>query len=124
MQVAERREVREYKEQIPLEARMQKVAELRSQRPGHCPLILLKARACSYTPPPQKYCVDGGLQVGTFLYTVRKQMTLKKSDGLYMYVGDMLPVLTASIGEVYREHADLDGFLYLVFSHEADKGVD
>ena len=123
MQTVERKEVRDYKEQIPLEVRMQKVADLRSQRPGHIPLILLKARGCRYTPPPQKYCVDGSLQMGTFLYTVRRQMQLKKSDGLYFYIGDLLPVLTSSIGEAYRDHADLDGFLYLVFSHEVDKGV-
>ena len=129
MQSGERREIREYKEQVPVEARIQKAEELKKQRQNHCPLILLRAKGCRYPPPPPRYkparyIVDGALQMGTFLYTIRKQMKLSKSDGLYLHVGETLPVLTSNIGEVYKNYADLDGFLYLVFSHEADKGSE
>ena len=50
-------------------------------------------------------------------------MWLKPTEGLYLYLEDTLPMLNVKISDLYERYADKDGFLYMVYTHQEDKGT-
>ena len=62
------------------------------------------------------------MTIGNFICAVRKYMWLKPTEGLYLYLQDTLPMLNAKISDLYSKYHDEDGFLYMIYTHQEDKG--
>lgn len=65
-----------------------------------------------------KYLVPNSLTIGQFVFVLRKNMTLKQEEALFIMVNNTLPPTAALMSEVYNQHKDLDGFLYAFISKE------
>jgi len=66
-----------------------------------------------------KYLVPRNVTVTEFVNVIRKQIKIRSFQALFILVGDgVLPVSRETMGQVYEEHRDEDGFLYLVYSLE------
>lgn len=61
---------------------------------------------------------------GFILNIVRQRTELTKEDALYMHVVDSntMPTVSKTIRDIYNEHKDKDGFLYLTYTMEKTYG--
>ena len=66
-----------------------------------------------------KFLVPKDITVGQFIYIIRKQLTLKPEQGIFIFVDNVLPPLSSLMSQIYSEHSDSDGFLYIAFAHES-----
>lgn len=66
----------------------------------------------------KKYLVPNDLTVGQFTYVIRKRIQVNPEKALFIFVKNVLPPNAALISDVYSEHKDEDGFLYLTYSGE------
>lgn len=62
------------------------------------------------------------MTVGGFICAVRKYLWLKPTEGLYIYLDSNLPMLNSKISDLYMNSRDEDGFLYMIYTHQEDKG--
>jgi GABA(A) receptor-associated protein len=56
------------------------------------------------------------------VYVIRKRLALSPDVALFVFVGNILPPSSALVREVYAQHADADGFLYVKYSGESTFG--
>lgn len=66
-----------------------------------------------------KYLVPFDLTVGQFMFVIRKRLKLEPEKALFIFFNDSLQPSSASIGSIYKEHRDSDGFLYTIISLES-----
>lgn len=69
-----------------------------------------------------KYLVPNSLTIGQFVYVLRKQMTLKPEEAVFLTINNTLPPTSATMSQVYKEHKDPDGFLYFSVTRENTYG--
>ena len=73
-------------------------------------------------PPPSsllhRYLVPNDLTVGQFVYVIRKRVKVAPEKAVFMFVKAVLPPTAALMADVYDEHKDGDGFLYMTYSGE------
>ncbi len=60
-----------------------------------------------------KYLVPDSLTVGQFVYVLRKQMTLRPEEAVFIMINNILPPTSALMSQIYAQHKDFDGFLYV-----------
>ena len=65
-----------------------------------------------------KYLVPKTSTVGEFVSVVRKKTHIKSYQALFVFVNSVLPPTNATIADVYSEHHDADGFLYITYTLE------
>lgn len=66
-----------------------------------------------------KFLCPEDLTVGQFLTVIRKRISLSPEESIFLFVDDSLLVPTSSsMGEVYRENKNEDGFLYFTYCNE------
>ena len=57
------------------------------------------------------------LSIGQFLYVVRKRLKLPAEQAIFLFVNGTIPPSSRMISQIYEEHRDPDGFLYLQVHH-------
>ncbi|KAK3085688.1 hypothetical protein FSP39_007242 [Pinctada imbricata] len=66
----------------------------------------------------RKFLVPNDISVAQFMWIIRKRIQLPSEKAIFLFVGKVLPQSSASMGQVYEEHKDEDGFLYIAYSGE------
>lgn len=66
----------------------------------------------------KKYLVPDDLTVGQFSYVIRKRIQVNPEQALFIFVKNVLPANAALMSDVYSDHKDDDGFLYMTYSGE------
>lgn len=69
-----------------------------------------------------KYLVPSDLTVGQFLYVIRKRIKLPPEKAIFIFVNNALPPTASLMSQIYSEHRDSDGFLYMLVSCESTFG--
>ena len=70
----------------------------------------------------KKYLVPVDLTVGQFMFVIRKRVKLRPEEAIFIFVNNTLPMTSALMKNIYKEHVDEDGFLYFVMSMESTYG--
>lgn len=65
-----------------------------------------------------KFLVPSDLTVGQFIYVIRKKISCKESQSLFLFINNKLPPTASTIGSIYKENKEEDGFLYVIYSGE------
>lgn len=66
-----------------------------------------------------KFLAPRDLTLGQFLCVIRKRVELEDSEALFVFVNEATLATTSStIGELYDEFVDEDGFLYMIYCSE------
>jgi GABA(A) receptor-associated protein len=103
--------------QKPLERRMYESKTLKLKYTDRVPVIVKPG-----TPQIEKfkYLVPKNVTVAEFVNVIRKQIKIRSFQALFVLVGGegTLPVSKATMGQVYEEHRNEDGFLYITYSLE------
>lgn len=82
------------------------------------PLILEKSDAC-HLPKIEKtkYLMQKDVTIGQFMFIIRKQIKMNETESIFLLVNNtFVPSISETIGSVYENHKDMDGFLYITYS--------
>ena len=71
-----------------------------------------------------KYLVPEDTTMAQFMSVLRRKLTVSKEEAIFVFVNDgkIIPPTSSTIGDIYREHAKDDGFLYVKFAGENSFG--
>jgi GABA(A) receptor-associated protein len=115
-----------YKDTKSLAQRIRESSEVAHKYPGRIPIIVEKSRSAHNIPDldKTKFLCPDSLSVGQFIYVIRRRMVLESDKALFVFVNNTLPVSSALMREVYSQHRDLDGFLYMNYTGESTFGSE
>ncbi|KAJ3270501.1 ubiquitin-like protein atg8 [Terramyces sp. JEL0728] len=113
-----------FKDEHPFEKRKQEADRIRQKYPDRIPCIVEKAEKSDITTiDKKKYLVPCDLTVGQFVYVIRKRIKLSPEKVILINPGDFY-ISSSLLSQVYAEHKDEDGFLYIVYSSENTFGFE
>ena len=106
-----------------LQERKEEASKILLKYPDRIPVLVTK-RAKSEIPDidKYKYLVPGDLTMGQFLYVIRKRIKLSPDAAIFIFVNNALPPAGALIAQIYKDHKDESGFLYITYSGESTFG--
>lgn len=105
---------------ISFEERKRDSTSMVSRYPGHVPVFVEKDECCQTLPDihNNKFLVPKELSFHHFVYVVRKRVLLSNTTTIYVFIDKRIPNQFNSIGDLYNEYHDEDGFLYMTYSDE------
>lgn len=108
-----------FSKQFPLEKRKREAERIRLKYPDRIPVIVEKSEGSDIPDiDKHKYLVPADLTVGQFVYVIRKRVSLKPEEAIFLFVGNTLPPTSALMSQIYQDHKDVSGFLMMTFSSE------
>lgn len=111
-----------YKKQYSLNERMAEFQRIKKIYPDVIPVICERGNIINYKIPhivKSKYLVHPDLTVGHFMCVIRSRLQLEQSTAIYFVVGAcIIPSYNRTIGELYEDWAEHDGFLYIKYCGE------
>jgi len=109
----------DFKEQNTFSNRQSESAKIRSKYPDRIPVIVEKVPNSAIKDiDKKKFLVPSDISVAQFMWIIRKRIQLPSERAIFLFVGKILPQSSASMGQIYQEHQDEDGFLYIAYSGE------
>lgn len=113
----------EFQNSHSFEQRKNEASRIRAKYPDRIPVIVEKAPK---NPVPDidkhKFLVPADLTVGQFVYVIRKRIKLTPEQAIYVFINNTLPPTAELMANMYREYAEKDGFLYIMYSGETTYG--
>jgi GABA(A) receptor-associated protein len=106
----------------PLAKRVEECVRIRRKYPDRVPIVVQRANAKLKDIDKHKYLVPAAMTYGEFFFTIRKRLTLKSDQGIYLFVNNTLPKHSDLISLIYKDHKDKDGFLYIKYDIESTFG--
>lgn len=111
-----------FKSQYTFQARLEESLRIRKKYPDRFPVICEKATIKKNFDIPDidksKYLVPMDLTISQFLYVIRKRIKLPAEKAIFLFVDGTIPSSSAFISQIYANHRDADGFLYISYSSE------
>lgn len=114
----------EFKENHTFDERQTEAKKIREKYPDRIPVIVEKvSRSTIPDIDKKKFLVPADLSVAQFMYIVRRRISLPSEKAMFLFVNKVLPTTSASMGTIYSENHDEDGFLYVAYSGENTFGL-
>lgn len=111
----------DFKDKHSLEARKEEANRILNKYPERIPIICEKYEKKNISVPKldkSKYLVPCDLNVGQFMFVLRKRMKLPSEQAIFLFVNGTIPSSSVLVNELYDKHKDKDGFLYVGYSGE------
>ena len=116
--------VSRYKREKSQEERIAEAQNILKKYKGHVPVIVDKDPRCTLPDiERQKFLVPCDLSVGHFVYIVRKRINLQPSEAIFLFVNRKLPPPNSTMGQLYGENKDSDGFMYCTYRSDTAYGT-
>uniref|UniRef100_A0A3Q3AHD4 Microtubule-associated protein 1 light chain 3 gamma n=1 Tax=Kryptolebias marmoratus TaxID=37003 RepID=A0A3Q3AHD4_KRYMA len=116
-----RRTLRPFKQRKSFATRKLEVAGIRSKFPNKIPVIIERYEKEKYLPPldKTKFLVPHELSMTQFVTIIRNRMALLPSQAFYLLINNSgLPSMSLTMAQVYKDHQDEDGFLYMTYASQ------
>jgi len=114
----------EFKHNFSREHRQKESQKLKDKHEGHFPIFVYK-QPNSDAPETKKnkFLVAGDRQMGAFINIVKKQHFVKTDEdhsikAMFFFVKNTIVNPGRTVGELYEDYKDEDGFLYIEYSTE------
>ena len=108
-----------FKEKHTIDKRIKESEKIRKKYPDRIPVICEKNEKSKIQDiDKKKYLVPHDLTIGQFVYVIRKKIKLKPEKAIFIFVNNKLPSPNLLMSNIYKDHKDEDGFLYLTYSSE------
>ncbi|XP_050780819.1 microtubule-associated proteins 1A/1B light chain 3C-like [Gopherus flavomarginatus] len=114
-----------FKQRKSLASRMREAAEIRAKYTTKIPVVVERYRKEKQLPllDRTKFLVSQNSFMSQFVITLRTRMSLTATQAFYLLVNNKnLPSMGMTMGEVYRDHKDEDGFLYVTYASQETFG--
>jgi len=83
------------------------------------PVIVLKGSNCKLPDlDKKKFLVPLDLNFGQFIFIIRKRIKLSPEKAIFLFINNTLPRSTDTLGKLYNELKNQDGFLYITYNGE------
>ena len=112
----------DFKKNTPFEKRKLESEKIMSKYPDRIPIIVERLNNEIENIDKHKYLVPSDLSIGQFQMVIRKRLHVPPEKAIFIFVNNTLPVSASLVSQVYREHKDTDGFLYVGYSGESTFG--
>ena len=113
----------QFKKQHTFDKRVAESKRIIEKYPSKIPIIVEKQKNSDVSDiDKQKYLVPNDLTMGQFVYVIRRRLKLEQEKAIFIFVNNILPPTSAFVQQVYEEHRDDDGFLYVTYSGENSFG--
>jgi GABA(A) receptor-associated protein len=113
-----------FKQEYTLEQRIKQSGNLIEKYDDRIPVIIHPGNNNTPVADKYKYLVPNNLTVGEFVSIIRKRIKLDSKQAMFIFIGNVLPPTGSLLYNIYQEHHDEDGFLYIVYSLENTFGSD
>lgn len=110
-----------FKKEFSYDDRWQEAQRVLHQFPDRIPIICEKHKNAEPDCPDidkRKYLVPNNLTVGQFLIVIRKQIRIEPEKTIYFIVNNTIPPSQNRMIDIYNQHKDTDGFLYIKYTYE------
>eukprot|EP00756_Hemistasia_phaeocysticola_P050105 Hpha_TRINITY_DN24772_c0_g1::TRINITY_DN24772_c0_g1_i1::g.110268::m.110268/K08341/GABARAP, ATG8, LC3; GABA(A) receptor-associated protein len=112
-----------YKRDTPLEVRKADAERVLKKYPDRIPVVCERLEKSDVPDIDKvKFLVPSDLNIGQFVYIVRKRISLPPEKALFLFVNNILPPTASFMNVLYAEHKEEDGFLYIKYSGENTYG--
>ena len=109
----------EYMKHTSEEKRIQECSRILNKHPDRIPIIVCKDKNCKLPDiDKQKYLVPKDMNLGQFIYVIRKRIQLQSNEALFILVNYSLMPSNTSLQDIYENKKSKDGFLYITYSSE------
>lgn len=100
------------------------VVHLIAKYPDKVPVILERHASSEVAElSNRKFLVPRDLTVAQFLYMMRKRISMRSTDALYLFFNHELPCMTTTMGALYTQHRNAqDLLLHGVYASECTFG--
>lgn len=117
------KQVSAYKATHTLEERKREADKVRERTPDRIPVICEKVENSAVPElDKKKYLVPPDVNVGAFLTSIRRRMTIEPEKAIFLFVGDTVPANGTLMSDLYNTYKDEDGFMYVTYSGENTYG--
>lgn len=101
------------------EKRYSESLRIKKKYPNRIPVIVEKQKGSDIINiDKKKYLVPNELTMSQFLYVIRKRIKLNDEQAIFIFIGNQIPSSQSLIKEIYKQHKNKDGFLYVEYSGE------
>lgn len=108
-----------FKDENSFEHRKAEASNIRIKYPERVPVIIEKEPGAQVGDlDKKKFLIPSDISISQLMWIIRKRISLPHEKALFLYVGRTIPLACASVGQIYEENKDEDGFLYVSFSGE------
>lgn len=115
-----------FKVKNSFERRFSESQRIIQKYPDKIPVICEKGAVGNDIPDidRKKYLCPDDISIANFMYVIRKRIKLSADKSIFLFVNDTNLVPTAALlSQVYHEHKDDDGFLYITYNGESTFGA-
>ncbi|KAM6166260.1 microtubule-associated protein 1 light chain 3 gamma [Erethizon dorsatum] len=119
------RNLRPFKQRKSFATRQEEVAGIQAKFPNKGPVILEHDPREQSLPllDKTKFLVPRELTVTQFLGIIQSRMALRATETFYLLVNNKTLVSTSvTMAEIYRDHKDEDGFVYVMYASQETFG--
>lgn len=114
-----------FKQDHTLEYRTQEANKIKTKYPDRVPVIVEKVPDSQIDQiDKRKYLVPNDITIAQFMWIIRKRIDMAPEKALFLFVDKMVPSSAATMGDIYHNHKDQDGFLYIQYSGENTFGSE
>ena len=111
--------MKSFKDSHTVEDRTNESSKIIEKYPMRIPIIVEKAEGCRLNNiQKNKYLAPRDMAMCQFVFTVRKKIDLEPSEAIFMMVNSQLVQSSILLSEIYENHKDEDGFLYMIYTSE------
>jgi GABA(A) receptor-associated protein len=108
-----------FKEDNSFEKRKNESSHIMTKYKSRIPIIVEKNKDSQISDiDKNKYLVPSDLKINQFMFIIRKRLSLKSHETIFLLINNELCTSGTPFYEIYEKHADEDGFLYIVYTSE------
>jgi GABA(A) receptor-associated protein len=109
-----------FKTNFTLEERFNESYKMLQKYPDRVPVICEKNQKSkkTYDIDKTKYLVPNDLTISQFIYVIRKRLSLKSEEAVFIIVNGFMPPSSCYMSDIYELYKDMDGFVYFTYSFE------
>lgn len=114
-------QAKSFKQRRSFETRKQEVENIRKKFPSKIPVVVERYQREVNLPimDKTKFLVPPELTIMTFSLIIRNRLRVPSSRAFYFVVNNQsLASTSRTIAEIYKEHKDEDGFLYMTYASQ------
>jgi len=113
-----------FREENNLETRKNEAEKIRNKYPDRIPVVVERVPN-SQIPEidKRKFLVPNDISVAQFMWIIRKRIQLPSEKAIFLFVNKTIPQSSSTMGQIYTNFKDEDGFLYIAYSGENTFGM-
>lgn len=110
-----------FKQRRPFEVRKQEVENIRKKFPNKIPVVVERYQREVNLPvmDKTKFLVPQELTILNFVIIVKNRLRVQSNRAFYFVINNQSMANTSkTVAEIYKEHKDPDGFLYMTYASQ------